>query len=200
MSTLGVVIPVADPHMAFVREAMDSAAGADHVVTWNEELGPRVGEGAARNFALAECFEDWVFFLDADDMLLPGAIEAMRGMIDSRKADVYYAPHAHTAKGNWRYDTWDEAEDKLARREIPNLPVNILVPRVLVEQVGGYDESLNWGVERDMLIRLALRYRVDYFQAPLVHIRSEHSLRRNQGWEVDPGPFSERVRTNYYGV
>lgn len=74
------------PTLAFAREV---------VVVWDprgdraardaaERLGARVHErefagfGAQRQFALERCTQDWVLWLDADERLGPGAVEALR--------------------------------------------------------------------------------------------------------------------------
>jgi len=85
------------PSLAFAREV---------VVVWDprgdagtrsaaERLGARVfdrawaGFGAQRAFALAQCRERWVLWIDADERLAPGAADALRGALSGEDASGY---------------------------------------------------------------------------------------------------------------
>jgi glycosyltransferase involved in cell wall biosynthesis len=160
----------------------------------------RVGEGRARNEAIAKAEADWLFFLDADDLLLPGAVgQLISGMHGD--SDLLYCQNAPANENEtWRYQSWSEAWHAIEQREVPNLPVNVLVERERVRSIGGFDEILNWGAERDFVIRLAATGPViGYLIQPIVHLRSKYST-RNLGPEfrVDPEPFTERIRSGYY--
>ena len=41
------------------------------------------GEGGARNTGIAAVRGDWIFFLDGDDVMVPGALEKLAGLIDA---------------------------------------------------------------------------------------------------------------------
>lgn len=224
--SLGVVIPVAVPHLDVAHEAIVSAMGADEICISTECTGPvradqnhtfalwdalyearacrhrehgRTGEGRARNLALSVCEADWVFFLDADDLLLDSALVKMREAMAAGVASVWYAPECETDQGTkWRYMNWLELGESLKHGNLPNVPANLLVRRQAVVEGGGYDEGLTWGAERDMLIRLVKAGNVVGHLEPVVRVRSALSTRKHPGYTMDPGPFMDRIRDGYY--
>jgi glycosyltransferase involved in cell wall biosynthesis len=96
-----VVIPVWDDYVEFLGDAVESVRGnapdAPIVVVDNASSVPvpalegtevvrsskRLSEGAARNLGLDRVETEYVMFLDADDMLLDGALEEMLSPLDS---------------------------------------------------------------------------------------------------------------------
>ena len=97
-----VVIPVWDePYTDLVEEAAASVRAqsrrAEIVVVDNRSDAPvavppgaavirterRLSRGEARNLALREVVTDFVLFLDADDLLLPGALEQLETHLDT---------------------------------------------------------------------------------------------------------------------
>jgi len=162
----------------------------------------RAGEGRARNRALAASQADWVFFLDADDLLLERALAEMRLVIEAHPTlDMCFAPECETDQGpRWRYMDWVEAMDAVAEGRMPSVPVNLLVRRQAVLDVGGYDEALSWGCERDMALRLVARGSgfAGSVDSTWVKVRSALSSRKHPGYAVDPGPFTARIKEGYY--
>ena len=61
---------------------LDEYAAADHRVR-ALHLTEDVGVGPTRNAGLKECRGDYVLFLDADDLYLPGSLEALAARIDA---------------------------------------------------------------------------------------------------------------------
>src|SRR4051794_1527038 len=93
---VAVVIPVWDSYVAFISEAVGSvreqAIEAEIVVVDNASAEPlptldgarvvrsdlRLTTGAARNLGLGAVTAPLVVFLDADDLMLPGALAALQ--------------------------------------------------------------------------------------------------------------------------
>lgn len=97
-----VVIPVwGDPYKALLRDAVASVLAQSRtcevIVVDNASDGPieppdgamvlrspqRLSRGEARNFGLREVKTEFVLFLDADDLLLPGALARLESHLDA---------------------------------------------------------------------------------------------------------------------
>ena len=107
---ISVVIPVWDDYARWLSSALDSLADqgvaltvivvdnastttlpeAPHATTLR--LARRVSVGAARNAGLSAVNTPFVCFLDADDELLPGALERMRARLLARPSSVVAVP------------------------------------------------------------------------------------------------------------
>ena len=83
--------------LGFAREVVvvvDAASG-DATQAVAERCGARVfvralqGFGAQRQFALAQCREEWVLWIDADERLDPEAVGAIAGALASGRATGY---------------------------------------------------------------------------------------------------------------
>jgi hypothetical protein len=113
-----VVIPVWDDYVAFLPDALASArrCGADVLVVDNashRRLPPldvpvvrtprRLTIGAARDFGLGQAATRWVVVLDADDMLVPGAVARLLAAADAAGlAPVAVAPAIVDARSGQR--------------------------------------------------------------------------------------------------
>jgi glycosyltransferase involved in cell wall biosynthesis len=110
---------------------------------------PRAGNGAARNRAVALATGDLFTFLDADDRLVPGALE--------RLADVLRGdPSLESVYGHVReFVSPDLDADALARLRPPIdriagcLPTNMLMRRQAFLRVGEFSTGLKVGVTVD---------------------------------------------------
>jgi hypothetical protein len=124
------------------------------------------GLAAARNAGLEEAGGDFLLFLDADDRLLPEAIE--RGLEELR-AD----PEAMMAAGTWQL-IGEEGEPLPAdapqqpREAFPALlescfistPAAVLYRRRLFREIGGFDPEVSASADYDLYLRTAARFPV----------------------------------------
>ena len=182
-----VVIPCFD-QAHFLGEAIESALGQTHpeveivvVDDGSEDNTAAVAGGypgvrclrqdnrglaAARNRGLEDVETDAVVFLDADDRLLPEAIE--RGLRELR-AD----PQAVMAAGAWRLIGEDgqilpSSEPELPDAVFPALlescfistPAAVIYRRKLFSSIGGFDPKVSASADYDLYLRVAARYPV----------------------------------------
>lgn len=110
---------------------------------------PNGGPAAARNTALKQATGEYVLFTDADDRLLPGAIEALVKAIDG--CDMAIA----------RYNLW--IQNKMAEKGLQN--VEVLLERrpflmELMQNPGSFYYSALWNklYRRDTIERYHLRF------------------------------------------
>ena len=135
---------------------------------------PNAGVAAARNTGLAHARHEWVAFIDADDLWLPGKLQAQCALLASQ-------PEAGMAYTAWQVWTSSEPEpaaawlSQLAHQAAdrarwqgasgwiyPELLVDcvvwtssVLVRRALLTQAGGFDEALRIGEDWDLWLRLS---------------------------------------------
>lgn len=120
------------------------------------------GLSAARNTGLRHCTGQFVVFLDADDRLMPNMIAT--GLIHfSQNPDIgLVAGHFRLISANGRVlgvpEQRTAAADhyvELIRDYFVGPPGGILWRRATLEQVGGFDASVNPAADYDMTLRVA---------------------------------------------
>jgi glycosyltransferase involved in cell wall biosynthesis len=129
------------------------------------ETGPNRGGNSARNRGFALSAGEFIQFLDADDYLEPEKISRQVLFLEDTKADVVY--------GDWRHRRHlpDSNFSYLDRIQVAGVQQNILVSllsfwlvnggavlyrRQVVNQVGGWDETLRAFQDIDFLTSAAL--------------------------------------------
>jgi glycosyltransferase involved in cell wall biosynthesis len=118
------------------------------------------GSAAARNAGLRLASSEFVIFLDADDLLLPGAVAA--GV-----ADLSAHPGCVMTFGRHGYVNMDGRERRPAHdRDVREpylamleqnfvvVPAAAMFRRSAVEDVGGFDESMRTSEDYDLYLRL----------------------------------------------
>ncbi|SRR5581483_2083990 len=184
-----VVIPVWDDYVEFLGDAVESVRrndpGAPIVVVDNASSTPvpqldgtevlrsarRLTEGAARNLGLECVTTELVMFLDADDMLLDGAIEFMRGRIASDPGLAVSAVSVLDGGTGERHRNPRRFAMRLARRprafalancvwSLLPIPGSAIVRTDAARAAGGYADS-DLGEDWDLGAALAWRGRVE---------------------------------------
>lgn len=138
----------------FLREAVDSAVreGARVIVVddGSTEALPELahdvqlvrqanrGVARARNAGLAEARTPYVLVLDADDRLLPGALDALRAPLD-REPGLGFAYGRMRFFGDWEGDLRFPPYDPYRLLYRHTIGLSALARRELFEQVGGFD-------------------------------------------------------------
>ena len=125
------------------------------------------GVSAARNTGLRACRGEYVLFLDADDLLLPEALEA-----SIRAMNLH--PDWGFVSGDFRY--CDEQKNvversnftevagdhylALLRRNYVAMHAAVLYRRSVLDQVGGFDTGLRTAEDHEVYLRIARQFPV----------------------------------------
>ena len=142
-----------------VRDVVAAYPGVRCLVQENQGLS------RARNRGLAECTGTFVVCLDADDRLLPNALEAgvrafaerpecgfvwgHRRLINSRGEPI--PAEIMTIQGEARYDL-------LLRQNIVGPPVVVMFRRAVLAELGGYAPEQHHSEDYEMYLRIAQRH------------------------------------------
>ena len=156
------VMPVKGPR-PYMEEALASLSaqrmGADlEVIVQDADVEPDTGQSDAFNKGFAKAHGEWFFWLNADDVLLPGALSKVKSLIlrgDERlnwiagnQMRIDEAGHVvDCSVGNGWHD-W------LYRHSVPHVyGPSSFFRRELLTRVGGFDTTLHFCMDWDLWIR-----------------------------------------------
>jgi len=135
------------------------------------------GQTVAKNAGLARARGQYVGFCDSDNVWLAGKLLRQLPIIEgSVSIGVVYGDIALMD------DQGRDLPTPLVRRHEgritgPLLADNFitfnttLVPRRILEEMGGFDESLSMGIDYDLWLRISVKYEFRYIPEPLVRYR-----------------------------
>ena len=154
-------------------------------------LPVRRGVSGARNAGIAAAQGEWLAFLDADDLWLPEKLarqmafmEAHPQLLLSQTEEIWVRrglrvnpPRSHAKAGG------DIFLRSLERCLVS--PSAVVLHRRLLDEHGGFDESLPAAEDYDLWLRLAWRYEVGLLPEPLVVKRGGHADQLSRQWGLD---------------
>jgi glycosyltransferase involved in cell wall biosynthesis len=138
------------------------------------------GLALARNAGLAHCRGDLVVFLDADDRLLPGAIEAGARMLASNPSVGFAVGYSRliSREGvprpttNQPVSAGEDAYAALLRRNTIRNPATVVFRRQLVAAVGGFASGVDACADYDLYLRISRDYPVVFHDTVVADYRS----------------------------
>lgn len=136
------------------------------------------GLSAARNAGFGASTGEYVVFLDADDRLLPNALAAGLRRFETHPECAFVAGRYQSiaADGSPLEDTHEALveEDhyrRLLRRNYIVVPAAVLYRRRVLEQVGGFDPSVNAAADYDLYLRIARDHPIHCYEEAVAEYR-----------------------------
>lgn len=113
----------------------------------------------ARNEALKLAGNDWIAYLDSDNILLPDFLDTFAQAVKEHKSQVYYARIKQDISGKIHGEPFDYRA--LLRGNYIDMGAFVHA-RSLVGKLGGFDESLTRVVDWDLILRYTKRHKPFY--------------------------------------
>jgi glycosyltransferase involved in cell wall biosynthesis len=152
------------------------------------------GAGYARNIGIEKAKAPLLFFLDADDYLVPTALEEMvRAYTKGKKSYVFSDWWAANPGKELEHMNCPDYNQEAVREKIQHA-VSVLVETEAVRSVGGFDESLPTYEDWDFFLKLAARgYCGVRVPKPLLVYRTETGTRRLKAQEPGSTVYQQIV-------
>ena len=139
------------------------------------------GQPCAKNAAVAASQGSLIAFLDADDAWRPSKLERQVALFDA-DADLGVAytgrqfmdRHGIPGCVEHRVMVRGLVLGEALRRTIPPFS-SAMVQRAVLDDVGGFNETLPLAIDYDLWLRVALHYRFDFVDEPLLLYRTGHA-------------------------
>jgi cellulose synthase/poly-beta-1,6-N-acetylglucosamine synthase-like glycosyltransferase len=164
----------------------------------------RRGVAASRNTAIRRAKAEWIKFLDADDVLAPFALDALRRADDLPKSIHILAGGCHRVVDGRYHDYLSDSDQSLGRilEANPLLPSAVFARRSALVEVGLFDERFDFEEDWDLWLRLHERYGLEAFAVvdrPLCYYWINEAERRKKvrNGTVDGVPVRDYFRQRY---
>ena len=161
---------------------------AEVIAPFLAQLGPKLryirqanaGLPAARNTAIRNSSAEFLALLDADDVWLPRRLsESLKRFEGRPQVGLTYGFNDRIDQEGRVIDTFDQrqkhGEGRIARyiymRKVDLNCPTVTFRRKCVDEVGLFDETLRATEDRDMWLRIALRYEVALVPEVIAHYR-----------------------------
>lgn len=159
------VIPVkgARPYFDAALESLRLQEMGDdlELIVQDADVEPDEGQSDALNIGFAKARGEWLFWLNADDVLFPGALKSVKDYVTSSESDA--GNRRWWISGNLVYldvrgGVLRCTRERGRARDYAGLPVRVFGPssffrREMFEQCGPFDTTLHYCMDTDMWCR-----------------------------------------------
>jgi len=132
------------------------------IIIQDGDVEPDAGLSDAFNKGFAKAHGEWFFWLNADDVLLPGALKRIKELIRSSTSASHFDSLSWLAGNMVTIDEQDRIirclRDRGDKTAYEGRPIRVFGPssffrRELLEQSGGFDTSLKVAMDTDLWLR-----------------------------------------------
>ncbi len=142
---------------------------------------PNAGMAAARNAGAAIATSPYVYFLDDDDLLFPGALAVLLEDLETHPDAGMVCGELITFSGEpppapeLFFETWTIDRDAFLRFNQIGSPGQVIIRRSTFEELGGFDRTI-WGTDDwDLWLRLLDRAPGRWVRTPVLAYRLHSS-------------------------
>ena len=149
----------------------------------------RVGRAKALNYGLVRCKGKYIAINDADDLSMPIRIEKQVQFLQENQEYVLvgskmFIHDTTSGERDQQYnDRRPEVDAGIRHAFLKGQPIqhsSVLMHARVAKQIGGYNESINFLLDRDMFLRLAEHGKLYNLDQPLISLgRSNQQYFRN---------------------
>jgi glycosyltransferase involved in cell wall biosynthesis len=134
------------------------------------------GPSVARNLGINNARGEYIAFLDDDDEWLPAKLEKQTGILDvspKKVCGIYSRPlliDKRTGKTFSENSGFPQLKGNLLSQLLIKNPIHtctLVVRKKCLDQIGLFDETMRYMEDRDLWIRLAMRWDFQYIDEPL---------------------------------
>jgi glycosyltransferase involved in cell wall biosynthesis len=138
------------------------------------------GLPAARNAAIRASTTEFLALLDADDVWLPCRLsESMKALSDRKQAGISYGlittiDHEGRIGSTWAGNpkhAYGQIAPQIYMRKVDLPCPTIMFRRKCLDEVGLFDETMRAAEDRDLWLRIALRYEVAFVPKVIAYYR-----------------------------
>lgn len=153
------------------------------------------GVSMARNNGVSVSQGSYLCFLDADDWWAPSFLERIDWLITAYPdAGIYGTNYYYVKSGKQRVCVKNVESGYINYCQVyaeglsmPLTSISVAIPRVIFDEMNGFNPSLRLGEDFDLWIRIALKYKVSFLDEPLAFYYQDSDPRwRGTGHLIKP--------------
>jgi glycosyltransferase involved in cell wall biosynthesis len=212
------IILVDDGSTDNTRELCENLAGIKYI--WK----PNGGVSSARNEGYRASRSEYIIFPDADDILKPTALEKLWEAIrklDGSVGAIFGKAEMFSSGGKIEetlsyYPLFEDIEPYIMENVNPSLFIlsknfserlikgsvvpqcSAVINRKVYDEIGDWDENFFYHQDRDIWVRIALKYRIGYLNETIAGIRRhDNNITHEKNWFRNHHEILEILKKTY---